>query len=438
MSILSIPLRRGVLGRVSVVSSLLIAASVAWAGGAFASPRPTGHQSGAAVIIAPSKEQVARVITPATPGDPLAELQLSLMSRFGASFGGIYVNASGAYVVATDGPAPRALEAAAITGFRAASRIFGAKAGPLPAVELSYVSTGASLAALYYLKAAILDNPVLRADGVDGAGVDIEHGRVVVMSSTSRGAAAAKADYGSRVLVISDKATGLTSNRYADSAPWNGGDQIVTPSFGETTCSSGFGVENTSTGQTYMITAGHCGAATWYNTKTNSPVYNSSTLIGKTLSGSVSTSIVDAQLITADTSCVTWGRQSTKNSNAYRIYITGYDNPPQGAAIETEGATTLELTGTVAYYDVSRVVGGENLSDLDLVTAIPDGGDSGGPLVYPTIYGPLAGGTLVGWYENSSGDAWGVAQLIDSELYTFTADLGNTIVPITSSTGSSC
>jgi hypothetical protein len=376
-------------------------------------------------------------MTPVTSGDPIGELQRRLMSQFTSSFGGIYVNASGQYVVATASSAPVALLHAATTGFQAVVASFGANAGPVSAMQLSYADTGTTLWQLYRLKAAILDNPALRTAGVDGAGLDIRQGRVVVMATNPAGASAVKADYGSAVELLTGGASVLTANRYADSAPWNGGDQIVTPSNGETTCTSGFGMQDESTGQTYLLTAGHCGSATWYNTRTNTPVYDSATLIGTTLPGSVRTSTVDAQLITTNSSCVSWGGKSTKAGNIERIYITGYANAPQGASIELEGAVTLEQTGTVAYYDVSKVIQGENLSDLDLVTAIPQVGDSGGPMIYPTGFGPLAGGTTVAWYDNA-GNVWGVVQMIDAETYTYTAMLGGQVVPNVTTTGDSC
>jgi hypothetical protein len=58
-------------------------------------------------------------------------------------------------------------------------------------------------------------------------------------------------------------------------------------------------------------------------------------------------------------------------------------------------------------------------------------------VIYPTIFGPLAGGTEVGWYA-SNGNSWGVVQLIDSETYTYTVLTGDQIVPNTASGASSC
>jgi hypothetical protein len=343
----------------------------------------------------------------------------------------------GQYVIAMAGPPNVALQRAAKTGFTSAARVFGAEDGPILPIRLSYVNTGVSLWHLYDLKAAILDNPALTSAGVDGAGLDIEHGRLVVMSRTESGASAVEADYGSSVKVLVDSGSGLFSSRYGDSAPFNGGDQIVTPSGGETTCTSGFGMQDTTTGQKYLLTAGHCGSATWYNTRTDSPVYDSSTLIGSTLRGSVVTSVIDAQLISTSASCISWGGKSTKPSNDVRTFITGYFDPPQGARIQTEGSVSTQQTGTVAYYDTSISTGGENLQDLDLITPMGTFGDSGGPMIYPTEFGPLAGGTIVGWYE-SGNQGWGIIQLIDSEVFTYSAFMGDQVVPITSSTGVSC
>jgi|GEM_PF-3627506 hypothetical protein len=425
--------------RVVLAIVLAVAMTITWAAAASASKdvTATDHARLATALVTPTAKQVSALIVPASQGDPLSELQLHLMSRFSGSFGGIYVDKSGQFVVATDGSPPAAMRQSVEDGFATVARVLGSRAGPRPLLRVGYADTGATLQHLYELKAAILDNPSLRRDGIDGAGLDVERGRVVVMTGRARGAAAVKADYGSQVEVLRDSGSALTDGRYNDSPAWNGGDEIVTPSYGETTCTSGFGMQDAETGQTYLLTAGHCGSATWYNTGTNDPVYDSGTLIGKTLAGSVMTRTIDAQLVTTDSSCISWGDKSTKTSNDVRIYVSGWDDPPQGAAIETEGAVSLEEKGTVAYYDVSKVIAGESLDDLDLVTAVGIGGDSGGPLIYPTIFGPLAGGTEVGWYE-SGDNSWGVFQLIDAEMYVFTALTGDQIVPVTASTPSSC
>lgn len=422
-----------------VVVALVVALTFAWSGAASATRNadsPVGRVP-ATALITPTADQVAHVITPAVPGDPMSELQARLMSLYPNSFGGFYVDKAGRYVVAMAGPPNMALQRSAETGLSDAARRFGVEDGPILPMHTSYVNTGVSLRQLYDLKAAILDNPALIADGIDGAGLDVEHGRVVVMSRSKRGVSAVEADYGSAVKVLLDSASGLSADRYGDTPAFNGGDQIVTSSDGETTCTSGFGMEDTTTGQTYLLTAGHCGDATWYSTASSDPVYDSATRIGRTAGGSVVTSVIDAQLIYADSSCVSWGGVSSRPSNDERIYITGYDDPLQGAAIETEGSVSQEERGTVAYYDVSKDVAGESLQDLDLVTTDSIGGDSGGPMIYPTIYGPLAGGTDVGWYE--SGDqGWAIYELIDAEVFTFSAWTGDPVVPNVSTTGDSC
>jgi len=336
-----------------VVFVLVVAVAFAWAGAASArtadSPVP---MTPATSLVTPTPAQVADVITPAVPGDPMSELQARLMSRYPNNFGGFYINRMGQYVVATAGSPDAALQRSAAVGLGAVTRALGAHEGPVLPIRARYAYTGVSLRHLYDLKAAILDNPRLTADGIDGAGLDIEHGRVVVMSRTKLGAAAVEADYGSAVKVLLDAGSSLFADRYADTPAFNGGDQIVTPSYGETTCTSGFGMQDTTTGRTYLLSAGHCGAATWYSTASDNPVYDSSTLIGKTVSGSVFTSVIDAQLISTNASCISWGDTSSKPSNDVRIFITGYDDPQQGAAIETEGSVSTGQTGTVAYYDV--------------------------------------------------------------------------------------
>jgi hypothetical protein len=426
-------------GQRLVAVGLVVVVMVAWSAGASATKQaivPSLRARGTP-LITPTPAQIRGVITPAVPGDPFSEVQAGLMSKYPNSFGGLYVNKLGQYVITTAGPPSAALRRSAKTGFASAARVFGAEDGPILPIQLTYVNTGVTLHHLYDLKAAILDNPALRSAGVDGAGLDIEHGRLVVMSRTQRGEAAVTADYGSAVRVLVDSGSGLYASRYGDTPPFNGGDQIITPSGGETTCTSGFGMQDATTGREYLLTAGHCGSATWYNTRTDDPVYNSSTLVGTTVRGSVVTAVIDAQLISTSASCISWGGKSTKAANDDRLYVTGYFDPPQGAAIQTEGSVSTQQSGTVAYYDTSVSTGGESLQDLDLITPMGTFGDSGGPMIYPTEYGPLAGGTIVGWYE-SGDEGWGVIQLIDAEVFTYSVFLGDQVVPITSTTGDSC
>jgi hypothetical protein len=159
--------------------------------------------------------------------------------------------------------------------------------------------------------------------------------------------------------------------------------------------------------------------------------------MGSTVSGSVVTTTVDGQLIGTSSSCISWSARSTTNSNAQRTYITGYANPPQGASVVTEGAVSLEQSGSVSYYDVSKVISGEHLAELDLLNLADYPGDSGGPTIYPSIYGPLAGGIVIGVVTVNS-QQYIAIQLIDAELYTFSAFTGDAVLPNTSSTGTSC
>lgn len=67
-----------------------------------------------------------------------------------------------------------------------------------------------------------------------------------------------------------------TADRYADRAPWNGGDFLAVNFLGVTVpvCTSGAGAHSSS-GQRFLLYAGHCGsAAAWYNTNLGSPQSN--------------------------------------------------------------------------------------------------------------------------------------------------------------------
>ncbi|HEV8063390.1 MAG TPA: hypothetical protein VGP46_01105, partial [Acidimicrobiales bacterium] len=224
----------------------------------------TGQAAGPK-LLSPTAGEISQAMGPVSTHDLLGQLQLRLMRSFGGSFGGLFVNGAGVLTVATDGPASASLMGAAesaVAGLRGEAGLHSG--GPSQGL-VAFRNTGASLTHLFALKAAILYNPALRALGVDGAGLDIERGRVVVFSSTPLGASEVRNAYGDKVETLVDRTSTLDDNRFNDSAPFNGGDQIVTPSGGETTCTSGFGLQDTSTGTNYLLTAGHCGSATWYN-----------------------------------------------------------------------------------------------------------------------------------------------------------------------------
>ncbi|MGO9558725.1 MAG: hypothetical protein ACLPQS_04995 [Acidimicrobiales bacterium] len=374
-------------------------------------------------------------------GDAFGTWEAEMAESYPSTYGGVYVNASGNFVVPTVGSADR-LRNWARRNFSGVAKQYAndGKADPEisgfrqsdldPAPSLTFSTATTSFADLVQLKADILANPQVLAAGVLGAGIDVENDAVSVTTTGGPIDVALEAAYGSEVEVSDSTSAALDASRTKDTAPWNAGDLIVTPS--GTICSLGFGLYDTVTGTTYQLTAGHCDSGTWYNLPRTGTSFTPAHLVGGTVSGSVMTSGIDAQLINSDSSCISWGAGSS------RYFITGYANAPQGAAILDEGAVGGSVSGTVAIADWSGDVGSESLSNVDLTTAVSVLGDSGGPVVYPTGYGPLAAGSIVGSLTYSDGTVYGVVQNIDAELYDYSALIGDSLVPDVSPNGTSC
>ncbi len=375
-------------------------------------------------------------------GDALGTWEAEMAESYPDTYGGVYVDSSGNLVVPTVGSAnplrrwARRNYSRVVTQYadsaKADPEISGFRDSGLDAAPaLTFTTATASFADLIQLKAAILANPQLLADGVSGAGIDVEHDAVSVTTSGGPIDAGLEAAYGSEV-EVSDSTSGAldAASRTTDSAPWNGGDMILTKP--GTLCTLGFGLHDTVTGTKYQLTAGHCDNGTWYNLPRYGTTFTSAHLVGTTVGGSVTTSGIDAQLIASNSSCISWGASGS------RYFITGSANAPQGASILDEGAIGGSIAGTVAVADWSGKVGSESLSNIDLTTAVSSLGDSGGPVVYPTGYGPLAAGSIVGTLTYSNGTTYGVVQNIDAELWDYSVLIGDSLVPNTSSNGTSC
>ena len=251
----------------------------------------------------------------ATAGDALGAWESAMATAYPNTYGGLYVNAAGNFVVPTVGAAS-ALRQFARDHFPSAALQFGggttARSTALATTSqtvasasvLTFGSTSTSFDDLVALKADILANPDLSAAGVIGAGIDVANDAVSVTTSGGPVDAALEAAYGSEVEVTDASGTTLDASRTNDTPPWNGGDMLLTTS--GTLCSLGFGVHDTSTGTTYQLSAGHCGSNTWYNLPRDGTSFTESHLVGSTVSGSRMTSGIDAQLIASNSSCISW------------------------------------------------------------------------------------------------------------------------------------
>ncbi|MGO9197822.1 MAG: hypothetical protein ACLQK4_11940 [Acidimicrobiales bacterium] len=441
-----LPIRPGGLAGLTLALSGLLGVVVLTGLPAEASPNTVGGATSAihASMMIPKVVATRREVAQATPvvaaGDALGTWESRMAATYPNTYGGVYVDSAGHFVVPTVGSASPlrqwarrsfsgvAREYLSAGGANAGSTLRAADTGSPP--SLTFTAATTSFDALVQLKADILANTALMVDGVLGAGIDVENDAVSVTTSGGPVDAALEAVYGSEVEVTDATGTTFDASRTKDVAPWNGGDMILTTS--GWLCSLGFGLYDEATGTTYQLTAGHCGSASWYNLPRTGTTFTSAHLVGSTVSGSAVTSGIDAQLITSNSSCISWGASGS------RYFITGYANAPQGATVDAEGAVGGSIAGTVAVYDWSGDFGSENLSNVDLTTAVTSLGDSGGPLVYPTGYGPLAAGSIIGTITYSNGTTYGAVQNIDAEIWDYSAFIGDSIGVNTSSNGTSC
>jgi hypothetical protein len=181
------------------------------------------------------------------------------------------------------------------------------------------------------------------------------------------------------------------ADRFNDSPPWNGGDQLVTEGANPGGCTSGFGVHDGPTH--YVTTAGHCGTHTWWNTWAGFPIRNNDTLVGAT-SGPVWNGTyfgfrIDTQKILTPngSSNIIW------TDPAIRRYISAPLDVAQGDPTCIEGSFSATTCGTVFATDFGD--GGTQYL-VDVNSAATAFGDSGAPSWRTSPFGPLAQGTHVG------------------------------------------
>lgn len=195
----------------------------------------------------------------------------------------------------------------------------------------------------------------------------------------------------------------LTATRSHDVAPWNGGDWITQNRTSGDVCTSGAPVVGTTSGNSYVLTAGHC-----FNL--NNTVYNYDLLDG-TGSGNVvgTVNFGDYNAVNdADTHLIlTTGHGGSSNlvftggggaNDSTKSQLTGGRDPAVGTNACLDGALsgrvcggTVQVSdGCVTYTDGTRHCGmNEYVSGT---TDLAGNGDSGGPVVSTT--GATAYGTI--------------------------------------------
>jgi hypothetical protein len=266
---------------------------------------------------------------------------------------------------------------------------------------VTYQRVGRSLDALFGLR----DRMMGAKDLLHGRGVELE--TVGIQDSTNKVVVGVSSPPSTALPVLETLyGRGTTraipwelrteADRWNDSSPWNGGDQLVTEGANPGACTSGFGVHDDS-GNHYLTTAGHCNSHFWWNTFAGFPVRNNDTFVGPT-SGPVWNGVflgfrVDTQkILTSNSSNIVW------TGSASRRFISAPLDVAQGDPTCIEGSFSLTRCGTIWATDFGEG-GTEYLVDIN-GTSTTTFGDSGAPSWRNSPFGPLAQGTHVGSLSN--------------------------------------
>ena len=385
-------------------------------------------------IVAPT------VFKPSQVSSPLDKFYYGLLAEFPNSFGGETVNSNGSYNI-LEVDSNLTFESTAQSEFAALPAQFGVAVAPSLLI-LTFKPVTNTLQSLYANRQKISDSMVAGHlnPGINGVGIDEGANRVLVESFVQPAGAKANpvpspsplnstqaslvSEYGSSMLEFSSiDPPQAAANRYADSPPWNGGDQIVSPA--PVGCTTGPGIHNTSSGAHAILTAGHCGyeagsQTDFYNTPYYVPVFNSSDNVGiesTWLIGGLTlgTAGPDFGNILTSSSDITW-----TGGGATRTYMTGSALPFKGGyPVCEEGSFGGEQCGAVM--GTGLTIGPISIGNrneyvyqlIQLSTALTPG-DSGGTAWGATIFGPLVVGTNVAT-NALDGISW--QQEINTALY---------------------
>ncbi|MEI8050275.1 MAG: hypothetical protein WCI12_02425 [Actinomycetes bacterium] len=388
----------------------------------------------------PSTIAVPVTFAPGDVSSPIDKAVATLEAEFPADFGGLSADTSGRFSVAEVEVNPD-LEVRAQTLFDAIPAQLGVEADPVD-LRLNFIQVRSSVADLLALKASVLELAKANAElHINGVGIDQLHNRVLVATGTAMATTTAVSssplDATDQELVTSFGSSSLefqqappatlSASRYADSAPFNAGDQLTMPTvYGNIGCTSGPGV-HFSSGWHLILTAGHCSWAAGTNFSGNLTAYNGSTIMGPFIASSTGTSTstwYDTGLISASSSNITWAGAAT------RIALTGWATAVAGASACSEGsyggercAQVISTNETKLFADANLPGGGEWVGGLTRLGIPTVAGDSGGIVVENSIYGPLAVGTNVGTGASSS---W--SEDITVSLYLWSQAYGTALV----------
>jgi len=200
--------------------------------------------------------------------------------------------------------------------------------------------------------------------------------------------------------VVDGEPTGqLAASRLADVAPWNGGDFLAAPGYGD--CSSGPTVRNSS-GATFLLTAGHCFPnGTTVQNGMNLTGQGSFTPIGSVQNRVLTNGGYDYAMINAAASKLVWANDPTRyaqvaassdyvgnhicTSGAFELQICN------GEVIQTNMCANFETTpgNFITLCALNKAVRRDNL-------VLVGAGDSGGPVYNHTTGGVHIRGIITG------------------------------------------
>jgi len=322
-------------------------------------------------------------------------LRDTLREQYKNTFAGLVNNGNDSITIYEKNP-NSAMHAWITQRFADAAEDNGVDPALIPTV--TYRTAGRSLDKLFENKDKIMAaKALLKGKGVLVESVGIQDSTNKVIVGVSSPLAPAQVELESLVgqgtlTAIPWKLT-TEADRYNDSAPWNGGDQVVSEGSTFTGCTTGFGVHDDN--NHYVTTAGHCGNHFWWNTWAGFPIRDNSTVVGAT-TGSVWNGVyfgnrVDTQKIATSSSNIIWTGAAT------RRYVSAPLDVAQGDPTCIEGSFSLTECGTIHATDFGEG-GTQYLVSLSNGSTVF--GDSGAPSWRNSFFGPLAQGTHVGSLAN--------------------------------------
>lgn len=227
------------------------------------------------------------------------------------------------------------------------------------------------------------DQKDLAAKGIELTqwGPDPSSGKVKIYLTHYSNAArrALLARYG-KDIVVSRHSMPLPSrqDRTNDGAPFAGGDVITVG--GAADCTSGPTVVGNASGNTFMLTAGHCGPV-------NSIVQTHGLTMGHVTNVRLCNSCIDSETVSGNYAPVVWGGPGLNNNPLYAEDGSLFAMPNQGAAslVTNDGAFSGEIRGITVKAVNQNVKFDDGFTNRFITTAakggatVCTGGDSGGP-----------------------------------------------------------